>query len=80
MHSGKPGLRVLGIAESYRGRHDEGAVSRLAGVVMRRDLRIDGFGTDEATVGGTRRDRRPWSGWCGRSGATTSGWSCSRAR
>lgn len=52
MHFGKPGLRVLGIAESYRGRHDEGAVSRLAGVVMRRDLRIDGFGTDEATVGG----------------------------
>lgn len=53
MHLGKPGLRVLGIAESYRGRHDGGAVSRLAGVVMRRDLRIDGFGTDEATVGGT---------------------------
>lgn len=52
MHPAKPGLRVLGIAESYRGRHDEGAVSRLAGVVMRRDLRIDGFGTEEATVGG----------------------------
>jgi endonuclease V-like protein UPF0215 family len=52
MHAAKPGLRALGIAESYRGRHDEGAVSRLAGVVMRRDLRIDGFGTDEATVGG----------------------------
>ncbi len=52
MPPGKPGLRVLGIAESYRGRHDEGAVSRLAGVVMRRDLRIDGFGTDEVTVGG----------------------------
>ena len=53
MHLGKPGVRVLGIAESYRGRHDEGAVSHLAGVVMRRDLRIDGFGTAEATVGGT---------------------------
>ena len=53
MRVGKPGLRVLGVAESYRGRHDEGAVSHLAGVVMRRDLRIDGFGTDEATVGGT---------------------------
>jgi len=53
MHPGKPGLRVLGIAESYRGRHDAGAVSRLAGVVMRRDLRIDGFGTDEVKVGGT---------------------------
>lgn len=53
MHPGKPGLRVLGIAESYRGRHDEGAVSRLVGVVMRRDLRVDGFGTEMATVGGT---------------------------
>ncbi len=52
MHAGKPGLRMLGIAESYRGRHDEGAISHLAGVVMRRDLRIDGFGTDEVTVGG----------------------------
>ncbi len=49
----KPGLRVLGIAESYRGRHDDGARSRLVGVVMRRDLRIDGFGVEEATVGGT---------------------------
>ncbi|MEN6342162.1 MAG: DUF99 family protein [Methanospirillum sp.] len=53
MHVGKPGLRVLGIAESYRGRHDEGAVSHLAGVVMRRDRRIDGFGTEKATVGGS---------------------------
>lgn len=52
MHAGKPGLRVLGIAESFRGRHDEGAISRLAGVVMRRDLRIDGFGADAVTVGG----------------------------
>lgn len=49
----KPGLRVLGIAESYRGRHDEGARSRLVGVVMRRDLRIDGFAVEEATVGGS---------------------------
>jgi endonuclease V-like protein UPF0215 family len=52
MHPGKPGLRVLGIAESYRGRHDEEARSRLAGVVMRRDRRIDGFGCAWATVGG----------------------------
>ncbi|HOT94232.1 MAG TPA: DUF99 family protein [Methanoregulaceae archaeon] len=49
----KPGLRVLGIAESYRGRHDEGVRSRLAGIVMRRDLRIDGFAVEEATVGGS---------------------------
>ena len=52
MHLEKPGLRILGIAESYRGRHDEGARSRLVGVVMRRDLRIDGFQVEEATVGG----------------------------
>ena len=49
----KPGLRVLGIAESYRGRHDEGVRSRLVGIVMRRDLRIDGFAVEEATVGGS---------------------------
>lgn len=48
----KPGLRVLGIAESYRGRHDDGARSSLVGVVMRRDLRIDGFAVQEVTVGG----------------------------
>lgn len=48
----KPGLRVLGIAESYQGRHDEGTRSRLVGVVMRRDRRIDGFAVEEATVGG----------------------------
>lgn len=52
MHLEKPGLRVLGVAESYRGRHDEGAVSHLAGVVMRRDLRIDGIGFATTTVGG----------------------------
>ena len=51
MHLEKPGLRILGIAESYRGRHDEGARSRLVGVVMRRDLRIDGFAIDEVIVG-----------------------------
>jgi hypothetical protein len=39
MHIPKKGLRALGIAESYSGR----SVSRLAGVVMRKDLRIDGF-------------------------------------
>jgi endonuclease V-like protein UPF0215 family len=39
----KKGIRVLGIAESCPGR----TYSTLAGVVMRKDLRIDGF-----TVGG----------------------------
>ncbi len=49
MHIPKKGLRVLGIAESYTGRTN----SRLAGVVMRKDLHIDGFIFSTVTVGGT---------------------------
>jgi endonuclease V-like protein UPF0215 family len=49
MHLQKKGLRALGIAESYRGR----TCSTLAGVVMRKDLRIDGFAFGSVTVGGT---------------------------
>ncbi len=48
MHILKKGLRALGIAESYTGR----LVSRLAGVVMRKDLRIDGFTFSTVSVGG----------------------------
>jgi hypothetical protein len=48
MHIPKKGLRALGIAESYSGR----SVSRLAGVVMRKDLRVDGFCFSTVTVGG----------------------------
>lgn len=48
MHLPKKGLRALGIAESYSGR----TCSTLAGVVMRKDLRIDGFCFGNATVGG----------------------------
>jgi endonuclease V-like protein UPF0215 family len=48
MHIPKKGLRALGIAESYTGR----SVSRVAGVVMRKDLRIDGFIFSTVTVGG----------------------------
>lgn len=48
MHLPKKGLRALGIAESYAGRKD----STLAGVVMRKDLRIDGFCSGRVTVGG----------------------------
>ena len=48
MHIPKRGLRALGIAESYTGR----SISRLAGVVMRKDLRIDGFAFSTVTVGG----------------------------
>lgn len=48
MQIAKKGLRVLGIAESFSGR----VRSTLAGIVMRRDLRIDGFGLSQVTVGG----------------------------
>jgi len=48
MHLPKKGLRALGIAESYAGRSH----STLAGVVMRKDLRIDGFAFGTVTVGG----------------------------
>lgn len=48
MHLPKKGLRALGIAESYAGR----TYSTLAGVVMRKDLRIDGFCFGSVTVGG----------------------------
>jgi len=44
----KKGVRVLGIAESFASRK----TSVLAGVVMRRDGRIDGFGFTGVTVGG----------------------------
>jgi len=49
MHIPKKGLRALGIAESYAGRE----FSTLAGIVMRKDLRIDGFVFGRVTVGGT---------------------------
>jgi endonuclease V-like protein UPF0215 family len=49
MHVAKKGLRVLGIAESYSGRER----STLAGIVMRKDLRIDGAAFSQVTVGGT---------------------------
>lgn len=49
MHIPKKGLRALGIAESYAGREH----STLVGVVMRKDLRIDGFCSGRVTVGGT---------------------------
>ena len=49
LHLNKPGIRALGVAESFK----EGDVkSRLAGVVMRSDLVIDGFVFGTATLGG----------------------------
>lgn len=49
IHLEKKGLRGLAVAESFR----EGDItSRLAGVVMRRDLVIDGFAFGRATIEG----------------------------
>jgi endonuclease V-like protein UPF0215 family len=48
MHIAKKGLRVLGIAESFSSDNR----SILAGVVMRKDLRIDGFSFETTTIGG----------------------------
>jgi len=48
MHIPKKGLRAFGIAESFACR----TCSTLAGVVMRKDLRIDGFSFGNVTVGG----------------------------
>ncbi|HNO08814.1 MAG TPA: DUF99 family protein, partial [Methanoregulaceae archaeon] len=48
MHIAKKGLRVLGIAESFSSRN----TSILAGVVIRKDLRVDGFSFTSTTVGG----------------------------
>ncbi|MDI6718816.1 MAG: DUF99 family protein [Methanomicrobiales archaeon] len=48
MHIAKRGLRALGIAESFSGRER----SILGGVVMRKDLRVDGMACTHVTVGG----------------------------
>jgi len=49
LHLNKPGIRALGIAESFREGREK---STLAGVVMRGDRIIDGFVLGTATVGG----------------------------
>ena len=49
MHPEKKGIRVFGIAESSR---KGGKRSALAGIVMRRDLVIDGVSFGSATVSG----------------------------
>jgi len=49
LHLNKPGLRALGIAESFVRSIPQ---SILAGVVMRADLRVDGLAYARATVGG----------------------------
>jgi endonuclease V-like protein UPF0215 family len=49
VHSEKKGIRVLGIAESFK---KSGKKSTLAGIVMRRDLIIDGMAFGSATIEG----------------------------
>jgi endonuclease V-like protein UPF0215 family len=49
VHSEKKGIRVLGIAETFKKFSKK---SILAGVVMRRDLIIDGMTYQTATIGG----------------------------
>ena len=48
MNLGKPGTRVLAVAESF----SPGENSTLAGLVMRKDLRTDGFAVTRVAVGG----------------------------
>jgi uncharacterized protein len=49
MHIAKKGVRALGIAESFSNRDQ----SIIAGVIMRKDLRVDGIRFTEVTVGGS---------------------------
>ncbi|MBE0517540.1 MAG: DUF99 family protein [Methanophagales archaeon] len=49
MHVNKKGIRVLGVAESFRREHEK---SVLAGIVMRSDFIIDGVGFTYITIGG----------------------------
>jgi endonuclease V-like protein UPF0215 family len=49
LHSEKKGIRVLGIAESFK---ESSKKSTLAGVVMRRDLIIDGMTFGSTTIEG----------------------------
>ncbi len=48
-HAEKRGIRVLGIAESFE---KNGTYSTLAGIVMRRDLVIDGMVFGNVTIEG----------------------------
>lgn len=49
LHLTKPGIRALGVAESFR---QEQRWSQLAGVVMRSDLVVDGAAFGKTRVGG----------------------------
>ena len=55
LHLGKRGMRVLGVAESFRQGEKS---SLLAGVVMRGDLVVDGLAFGSTSVGGDDATRR----------------------
>ena len=48
-HNNKKGMRILGIAESFQ-KQDRNSI--LAGIIMRRDLVVDGIIYSDTTVGG----------------------------
>ena len=48
-HNNKKGIRILGIAESFQ-KQDRKSI--LAGIVMRRDLVVDGFTYSDTILGG----------------------------
>ena len=48
-HKNKKGIRILGISESFQ-KHDKSSI--LAGIIMRRDLVVDGIIYSNTTVGG----------------------------
>ena len=49
LHLNKPGIRVMGVAESFRPGQK---TSTLAGVVMRSDLIVDGLAVGRTSIGG----------------------------
>jgi endonuclease V-like protein UPF0215 family len=55
LHLNKKGMRVLGVAESFKQGEES---SLLAGVVMRGDLVVDGFAFGRTSVGGDDATQR----------------------
>jgi endonuclease V-like protein UPF0215 family len=49
----KPGVRAVGLAESYAGDRRQGDSSTFAGAVVRADRTVDGLGFTTCTVGDT---------------------------
>ena len=58
LHLNKPGIRAVGVAESFRPGQKK---STLAGVVMRSDLVVDGLAVGRTSVGGDDASSSIWS-------------------